>query len=132
MRVFFNGNPKSPECLLIGSSSDLRKLGQSLRTLNTEFFYRSKNLEPNKHYNSVLSGIHFAIEDENSDKLSMNLRGSVFVLSGNMIAMSNFGQGLINVFDETAISGAHLHYDYLDGHGLTRETNISFVVSCEN
>ena len=130
MIIRYNDDHKYPECLLSDTSLALNKLGRELQKVSDKRFYSAKKANSNGIYNSVLDGVCFELEDDDSDKIALNLLKSTFLISGNKTALEDLGEGLMNVFNEGTKAGTHIHYDYLDGYGLTRETNISLVISC--
>jgi len=130
MILRYSHDSRFPECLLSDTAQALSKLGQELQKLTDMRFYKARELAVDEIYGSVLEGIRFAIDDNNSNKIALNLVDNTFVISGNKTAIRDLGQGLINIFDSDAKAGTHIHYDYLDGHGLTQKTNISLVISC--
>ena len=105
MIVRFNDNPKSPECLLSTSALALNKLGEELQQVSDKRFYKGKKASADGFYNSVLAGVSFVIEDDDSDKIALNLIEDIFVISGSKTALCDLGESLFNVFDNDSKDG---------------------------
>ena len=109
MIVKYNDDLKSPECLISNTALALNKLGQDLQTMSESRFYKSEQKDTEGFYNTVLMGVSFVIEDDDSDKIALNLNEGTFVISGNKIAISDLGESLTNIFNDDTKAGAHLH-----------------------
>lgn len=130
MTLFFSTISGTPECELKASALELRELGVDLCGIEIN---RTVDVDPildGPVGTTVLRHVEFAIEDYDDDKIGLNVVKDTLLISGTRQALTNFGESLIEFFDSQTTPGTHLHFDYLEGHGLARPTHVSLVVGC--
>ena len=124
----YGGSPEQAEIEISGSNSDLVALGKQLTKPE---LINLVDVLPiiNEYFSHPIKEVVFTVADFNHDKMVPKLIGNRLEIFGTKIAFSNFGQGLLNCYEDNNHDGYHIHYDYLEGYGELGPTKHSLIIT---
>jgi len=127
--IFINGNAEETQVEISGTILSLTTLGDILTQTTTT---TTLNLQTcsDKFYPRNFESLQIIYQEDQTNRVSVQIKGNKFIIKGNGIALRILGDSLNNIFDKESKKYDHFHIDYYDGNEVLNPTNISLIFMC--
>lgn len=127
--IFINGNAEETQVEISGTILSLRTLGDILTQTTTK---TTLNLQTrlDKFYPKKFESLQIIYQEDQTNRVSIQIKDSKFIIKGNSIALSILGDSLNNFFDKESKNFDHFHIDYYNENDVLNPTNISLIFMC--
>ena len=127
--IFINGNAEETQVEISGTILSLTTLGDILTQTTTT---TTLNLQTcsDEFYPRKFKSSQIIYQEDQTNRVSVQIKGNKFIIKGNSIALSILGDSLNNFFDKESKKYDHFHIDYYVGNDVLTPINISLIFMC--